>query len=341
MDAANHDRETGDGVKVGGHQASSASLVTRDDRAVLRLAGRAGPGQREAARLACLPRGPVPAGQPGPLVPDHRCGRSAACSPTRAGPRTPTASDFSTGSVGLGAAAPLFAAAARRYVDAHFGARPRSRFIALIGDAELDEGNIWEAVADPATDGLGNVLWIVDVNRQSLDRVVPGVRIAQWEQQFSAAGWHVVEAKYGAGAAAGVRPAGRRRPARLDRRDAERALPVAVRPGPGRRPGALPGRRPGGREQVLRRPGRRRAGRPGHRPGRARPAARCWPRSRVRRGEGPAQRACSPTRSRAGGCRSPATRATTPRCSTTDQVDQMRGRLGLTAGDRVGPASTR
>jgi pyruvate dehydrogenase E1 component len=84
--------------------------------------------------------------------------------------KDPDGVDFSTGSVGLGAAAPLFAAATRRYVDAHFGARPRSRFIAIIGDAELDEGNIWEAVADPATDGLGDVLWIVDVNRQSLDR---------------------------------------------------------------------------------------------------------------------------------------------------------------------------
>jgi pyruvate dehydrogenase E1 component len=111
--------------------------------------------------------------------------------------KDPDGVDFSTGSVGLGAAAPLFAAATRRYVDAHFGARPRSRYVALIGDAELDEGNIWEAIADPATDGLGDVLWIVDVNRQSLDRVVPGVRIAQWEQQFTAAGWHVTEAKYG------------------------------------------------------------------------------------------------------------------------------------------------
>jgi pyruvate dehydrogenase E1 component len=123
--------------------------------------------------------------------------------------KDPDGVDFSTGSVGLGAAAPLFAAVARRYVDAHFAARPRSRFIALIGDAELDEGNIWEAVADPATDGLGDVLWIVDVNRKSLDRVVPGVRIAQWEQQFSAAGWHVVEAKYGqALQAAFARPGG-------------------------------------------------------------------------------------------------------------------------------------
>jgi pyruvate dehydrogenase E1 component len=105
--------------------------------------------------------------------------------------------DFSTGSVGLGAVAPLFAAVARRYVDAHFGERPRSRFIALLGDAELDEGNVWEAVFDPVTHGLGNVLWVVDFNRQSLDRVVPGVRIEHWRGQFEAAGWHVVEAKYG------------------------------------------------------------------------------------------------------------------------------------------------
>jgi pyruvate dehydrogenase E1 component len=111
--------------------------------------------------------------------------------------KDPDPVDFSTGSVGLGAAAPLFAGVTRRYVDAHFGKRPDSRFIALIGDAELDEGNVWEAVADPATHGLGKVMWIVDFNRQSLDRVIPGIRIAQWRSQFEAAGWHVVETKYG------------------------------------------------------------------------------------------------------------------------------------------------
>jgi pyruvate dehydrogenase E1 component len=111
--------------------------------------------------------------------------------------KDPDIVDFSTGSVGLGAVAPLFAAATRRYIDAHFGARPHSRFVAIIGDAELDEGNIWEALADPATDGLGNVMWIVDFNRQSLDRVIPGIRIAQWRAQFEAAGWHVREIKYG------------------------------------------------------------------------------------------------------------------------------------------------
>ncbi len=196
VDAANHDRDTGDGVKVGGHQASSASLVTvmtalyfayldAPDRVSVKP--HASPvfhaiqyllGNLDRSYLTTL-----------------RAFGGLQSYPSRT--KDPDNVDFSTGSVGLGAAAPLFAAAARRYVDAHFGARPRSRFIAIIGDAELDEGNIWEAVADPATDGLGDVLWIVDVNRQSLDRVVPGVRIAQWEQQFSAAGWHVVEAKYG------------------------------------------------------------------------------------------------------------------------------------------------
>jgi pyruvate dehydrogenase E1 component len=111
--------------------------------------------------------------------------------------KDPDVADFSTGSVGLGAVAPLFAAMVRRYVDAHFAPRPQARFIALVGDAELDEGNIWEAIADPSLQGLGNVMWIVDANRQSLDRVVPGMKIKKLAEFFQGAGWHVVEAKYG------------------------------------------------------------------------------------------------------------------------------------------------
>ncbi|SCG57270.1 transketolase-like TK C-terminal-containing protein [Micromonospora halophytica] len=196
VDAANHDRDTGDGVKVGGHQASSASLVTAmtalwfahldaEDRVAVKP--HASPvfhavqyllGNLDRSYLTKL-----------------RARGGLQSYPSRT--KDPDEVDFSTGSVGLGAAAPLFAAVTRRYVDAHFGARPHSRFIALIGDAELDEGNIWEAVADPATTGLGNVMWLVDFNRQSLDRVVPGIRINQWRGQFEAAGWHVVEVKYG------------------------------------------------------------------------------------------------------------------------------------------------
>lgn len=196
VDAANHDRGAGDGVKVGGHQASSASLVTAmtalyfahlDAPDKVSVKPHASPVFHAIQYLlGNLDRRYLPA---------LRAFGGLQSYPSRT--KDPDVVDFSTGSVGLGAAAPLFAAATRRYVDAHFGARPRSRFVALIGDAELDEGNIWEAVADPATDGLGDVMWIIDVNRQSLDRVVPGMRIEQWKQQFRAAGWHVVEAKYG------------------------------------------------------------------------------------------------------------------------------------------------
>jgi pyruvate dehydrogenase E1 component len=196
VDSANRERTTGDGVKVGGHQASSASLVTAmtalyfaylnaQDRVSVKP--HASPvfhsiqyllGNLDRKYLTTL---------------RARGGLQAYPSRTK----DPDEVDFSTGSVGLGAVAPLFAAVARRYVDAHFGERPRSRFVALLGDAELDEGNVWEAIFDPATHGLGNVMWVVDFNRQSLDRVVPGVRTAHWRGQFEAAGWHVAEAKYG------------------------------------------------------------------------------------------------------------------------------------------------
>ncbi len=115
--------------------------------------------------------------------------------------KDPDVADFSTGSVGLGAVAPLFSALTRRYLDSHhgatFGERPPARFIALVGDAELDEGNIWEAIADPATQGLGNFTMVVDLNRQSLDRVIPDIAAIRLRRFFENAGWHVAEAKYG------------------------------------------------------------------------------------------------------------------------------------------------
>jgi pyruvate dehydrogenase E1 component len=198
VDAANHDRDTADGVKVGGHQASSASLVTA--MTALWFAHLDG-----ADRVSVKPHA-SPVFHAIQYLLGHLDRRYLTTLRARGGLQSyPSRTkdpdrdyvDFSTGSVGLGAAAPLFAAAVRRYVDSHFGPRPRSRFISLLGDAELDEGNIWEAINDPATQGLGNVLWVIDFNRQSLDRVVPGVRTAQFTAQFTAAGWHVLEVKYG------------------------------------------------------------------------------------------------------------------------------------------------
>ena len=196
VDAANRGRETGDGVKVGGHQASSASLVTAMTAlwfAHLDAADRVSVKPHASPVLHAIQY--LLGNLDRSYLTRLRDFGGLQSYPSRT--KDPDPVDFSTGSVGLGAAAPLFAAATRRYVDAHFGARPASRFVALLGDAELDEGNIWEALADDATRGLGNVMWVVDFNRQSLDRVVPGIRIDQWRAQFQAAGWHVVEVKYG------------------------------------------------------------------------------------------------------------------------------------------------
>ena len=143
--------------------------------------------------------------------------------------KDPDVADFSTGSVGLGAVAPLFSALTRRYVDSHFGGLPPARFIALVGDAELDEGNVWEAIADPATQGLGNFTMVVDLNRQSLDRVIPDIAAIRLKRFFADAGWHVAEAKYGRRLSAAFAEPRRRRARGAHRRDAERGVPAAVR----------------------------------------------------------------------------------------------------------------
>lgn len=194
IDHAN--REDAGGIKVGGHQASCASMVsimtalwfghiTRDDKVAVKP--HASPvyhsikyltGELDRSYLTRLRK---------------RGGLQAYPSRTK----DPDVSDFSTGSVGLGAVAPLFAAATRRYIDNHMGQRPPARFISIAGDAELDEGNIWEAIADPVLHGLGNFMLIVDLNRQSLDRVIPEMKGHRLMRFFSDAGWHVAEAKYG------------------------------------------------------------------------------------------------------------------------------------------------
>ena len=197
VDHANNDRPSGE-VKVGGHQASSASIVGIMTSLWF---GHLGPDDKVAVKPHASPvlhsLNYLIGALDGSYLTRLRELGGLQAYPSRT--KDPDVHDFSLGSVGLGVVAPLFAAAARRYVDAHFGA-PRERpprFIALVGDAELDEGNVWEAIADPALQGLGNVMWVIDTNRQSLDRVVPDQKIKKLMNHFAAAGWHVVEAKYG------------------------------------------------------------------------------------------------------------------------------------------------
>jgi pyruvate dehydrogenase E1 component len=108
--------------------------------------------------------------------------------------------DFSTGSVGLGVAITAFAALVQDYLAAKPWAakRPRGRMVALVGDAELDEGNIYECLQEGWKHDLRNVWWVIDYNRQSLDGVVREGLWRRVEAVFEAFGWDVVRLKYGA-----------------------------------------------------------------------------------------------------------------------------------------------
>ncbi|GAB5897587.1 transketolase-like TK C-terminal-containing protein [Mycolicibacterium mageritense] len=112
--------------------------------------------------------------------------------------KDPDPVDYSTGSVGIGATAPIWGAIARRYVDTQIGAAGKGRQYSLVGDAELDEGAVWEAILDNSVAELGEIVWIVDLNRQSLDRVVPNIAAGRLEAMFTAAGWQVINVKFGA-----------------------------------------------------------------------------------------------------------------------------------------------
>ena len=118
--------------------------------------------------------------------------------------KDPDGVDFSTGSVGLGAVAPNFASLVDRYTKTHSDLKgwdnyrgEGRRYISLVGDAELDEGSVWEAIAEPTMSNLDDVIWVIDLNRQSLDRVIPGIRVGAWADMFAANGWTVINAKYG------------------------------------------------------------------------------------------------------------------------------------------------
>ncbi|MCP4363450.1 MAG: pyruvate dehydrogenase [Chloroflexi bacterium] len=193
---ANHVRPNPEGSKIGGHQASSASMVTLMTALYFHYL-RA--GDRVSVKPHASPVFHAIQYLLGNLSRDYltqlRAYYGLQAYPSRS--KDPDQVDFSTGSVGLGAVAPAFAALANQYTAAHFNKLLSRRFIALVGDAELDEGNVWEAILDPSLAKLGNLLWIVDLNRQSLDRVVPGIRAAQLKRLFADSGWQVLEAKYG------------------------------------------------------------------------------------------------------------------------------------------------
>src|SRR5215831_6254641 len=196
---ANHLRPKRDGLKVGGHQASSASVATIMTALyfdVLR------PEDRVAVKPHASPVFHAIQYLLGRQT-RERLERFRALGGAQAYPsRTKDADDvdFSTGSVGLGVALTLCAALVQDYVRLHElmpeGVR-HGRMIALAGDAEFDEGNVFEAMLEGWKHDVRNVWWIVDYNRQSLDRVVSERLFGRIEDIFRTTGFEVVELKYG------------------------------------------------------------------------------------------------------------------------------------------------
>jgi pyruvate dehydrogenase E1 component len=209
---ANSRRANPSPERVGGHQSSSTSVLTLLTALCFKLLR---PGDRIAVKPTAAPifyaiqvlRGLLP---PEGLLAYRALGGLQAY-PSRA--KNPDWFDFSTGSMGLGAVAPAFAALMDRYLADHRlgpaappggpgpGARPasgaRPRNIALVGDAELDEGSVWEAWTEEAMGALAGHVVIVDLNRQSLDRVVGDCRSRQLDALFRGLGWHVITLRFG------------------------------------------------------------------------------------------------------------------------------------------------
>ena len=205
-----------DGLKVGGHQASSASVVSLMTALYFDALR---PGHVVAVKAHAAPalyaiqylRGRLDADD----IRTLRAFGGLQAYPSRR--KNPSVVDLSTGSMGLGAVAATFGALGSRYLVDHGGRSIPERFVVMVGDAELDEGNVWEALAEEVVRHLGNVLWVVDVNRQSLDRVVPDARSPQLAGMFRASGWRVDELRWGRRLqACFARPGGERLRARLD-----------------------------------------------------------------------------------------------------------------------------
>ena len=197
---ANHIRPNVDGVKVGGHQASSASMAALLSTLYF---GVLKPEDRVAVKPHAAPVFHaiqyLMGRQTRKKLVDFRAFGGAQSYPSRT--KDSDDVDFSTGSVGLGVAFSAFASLIQDYVRAKDWSRkdvPEGRMIALAGDAELDEGNIYECLLEGWKHGLRNCWWIIDYNRQSLDGVVREGLYERIEAIFTAFGWKVVTLKYGA-----------------------------------------------------------------------------------------------------------------------------------------------
>ena len=195
---ANHIRESRDGLKVGGHQASCASITAIMTALYFHALG---PNDKVAVKPHA---GPVLhaihyllGNQSLDQLQRFRGLSGMQSYPSRTKDCIPV--DFSTGSVGLGVAITAFASLVQDYLIAHgeLAQADAGRMIALMGDAELDEGNIYECLIEAYKHDIRNCWWIVDYNRQSLDHTTADRMFNRFDDIFRTCGWRVLTLKQG------------------------------------------------------------------------------------------------------------------------------------------------
>ena len=193
---ANKIRPNPDGLKVGGHQASSSSVVSLATALYFHFLR---PQDHVAFKPHASPVFHAIQYLLGRLPPEQlqqlREFGGLQAYPSRV--KDADQVTMTTGSVGLGSGATIFGALAQQYVEHHFQRSPQGRYIALVGDAEIDEGNVTEALGEARVYDLDNLWWIIDFNRQSLDFIAPEGRAMETRKLFEAKGWHVILLKYG------------------------------------------------------------------------------------------------------------------------------------------------
>lgn len=112
---------------------------------------------------------------------------------------------FPSGSVGIPPVVSIYTALAYRYAEDHGLEVPKdAHFWSLMGDSEFREGSLMEAMPDASERELGNVIWIVDYNRQNLDgtripnpRGLRGTDAHRMERVAIANGWEVIQVRHG------------------------------------------------------------------------------------------------------------------------------------------------
>lgn len=95
--------------------------------------------------------------------------------------------DMSTGSLGQGISAAAGMAKGAKYLNEDINV------YTLLGDGEIEEGQVWEAAMFAANKGLSNLTAFIDLNNLQIDGTIDEVNSAKpVDKKFEAFGWHTI-----------------------------------------------------------------------------------------------------------------------------------------------------